>query len=200
MARRTMPDLVAGGAARNLMLPKARLSPLASRIEAPDADDDTVPIHPGASAFYNDEQTSIFDRLESLFWMGSAFLSIVARWSPGRFHGSAPGRRTPAISARLLEILREAREASLSELDDLEAEVDDIVGWLVERGEAGQFASEEIATLTFAVSQTREGLRKRKEALTVASTPPPHTGPKTPPKTREAALAAFGKQSDANKG
>ncbi len=75
MARRTMPDLIAGEVARNLMLAKARLlstSPLASRIEAPDADEDTVPIHPGASAFYNDEQTSIFDRFESLFWMGTA--------------------------------------------------------------------------------------------------------------------------------
>ena len=204
MARRTMPDLIAGEVARNLMLAKARLlstSPLASRIEAPDADEDTVPIHPGASAFYNDEQTSIVDRFESLFWMGSAFLSIVGSlvaWALSRF--GARSKNPSDFGARLLEILRDARKASLSELEDLEAEVDDIVGWLVERSEASQFASEEIATLTFAVSQAREGLRKRKEALTAAPTPQPDAGPNTPPRAREAALATFGKQPDANKG
>jgi hypothetical protein len=111
MARRTMPDLVAGEVARNLMLAKARLSPLASRIETPDADEDTVPIHPGASAFYNDEQTSIFDRFESLFWMGSALLSIVGSLVAWALSGFGARSKNPSdFGARLLEILREARE------------------------------------------------------------------------------------------
>jgi TRAP-type uncharacterized transport system substrate-binding protein len=173
MADHSMSNFVAGEIAKILMLAKSRLmgsTPLASGIEAPDKEKDSVPIHPGASAYYDDEQDSIFDRFESLFWMGTALSSVAGSliaWALSRFRRN---QATPVnFGARLLGVLREARTADRSKLEDLESDVDDIVGWLIENRETSQFGAEEIATLTFAVSQVREALRKRREALAVRS-------------------------------
>ena len=70
---------------------------------------------------------------------------------PGLRHEASPAN----FGARLLGVLHEARAADRLKLKDLESEVDDIVGWLLENREASQLSAEEIATMIFAVSQVR---------------------------------------------
>jgi TRAP-type uncharacterized transport system substrate-binding protein len=169
MARETMSDMIVGELTRMLMVARGRLlstSPIAARIEEPDADTDTVPIHPGAKAYFNDEQVSLFDRIESTFWMGTAVISVLGSaiaWVISRLRGRTVA---PAdLGKHLLAILRKVRAADRDELGDLEGELEDVVVSLVEMRTGEQFGNEELATLSFAVLQVREALRKRWEAV-----------------------------------
>jgi TRAP-type uncharacterized transport system substrate-binding protein len=172
MAKETMPDLVVGELTRLLMLARTRMlgqSPIAQRIQEPDADTDTVPMHPGAKAYYNDEQGSLFDKVQNVVYAAGAILSVVGSmiaWLVARFRKPGPG---PAeFGERLMAILRKSRVSTLEELEPLEHELDDVVETLVSQRDAEQFGSEERAMLTFAVSQVRDAIRKRRDALMAA--------------------------------
>lgn len=83
IAKDTMLDTVAGELARLLVLSKNRLGTLlpgAQEIIAPDTDDKSpyLPLHPGAAAYYNDDEESWFDRFEDLFYLIAMLGSVVA--------------------------------------------------------------------------------------------------------------------------
>lgn len=87
IAKDSMLDAVAGELARLLVVSKGRLAllmPTSHQIIAPDTDDKSpyLPLHPGAAAYYNDDQESWFDRFEDVFYLvamvGSIFASIGA--------------------------------------------------------------------------------------------------------------------------
>lgn len=88
IAKDSMLDAVAGELARMLIVSKARLAllmPSAHQIIAPDTDDKSpyLPLHPGAAAYYNDDQESWFDRFEDLFYLIAMFGSILASIGAG---------------------------------------------------------------------------------------------------------------------
>lgn len=83
IAKDSMLDTVAGELARLLVLSKGRLGTLmpgAQEIIAPDTDDKSpyLPLHPGAAAYYNDDEESWFDRFEDLFYLIAMLGSVVA--------------------------------------------------------------------------------------------------------------------------
>ena len=83
IAKDKMLDTVAGELARLLILSKNRLGTLmpgAQEIIAPDTDDKSpyLPLHPGAAAYYNDDEESWFDRFEDLFYLIAMLGSVVA--------------------------------------------------------------------------------------------------------------------------
>ncbi len=88
IAKDTMLDAVAGELARMLIVSKGRLSllmPTAHQIIAPDTDDKSpyLPLHPGAAAYYNDDQESWIDRFEDVFYLVAMFGSIIASIGAG---------------------------------------------------------------------------------------------------------------------
>lgn len=88
IAKDTMLDAVAGELARMLIVSKGRLSllmPTAHQIIAPDTDDKSpyLPLHPGAAAYYNDDQESWIDRFEDIFYLVAMFGSIIASIGAG---------------------------------------------------------------------------------------------------------------------
>lgn len=83
IAKDTMIDTVAGELARLLILSKGRLGTLlpgAQEIIAPDTDDKSpyLPLHPGAAAYYNDDEESWFDRFEDVFYLVAMLGSVLA--------------------------------------------------------------------------------------------------------------------------
>lgn len=88
VAQSSMLDAVAGELARMLVVNKNRLSllmPTAHQIIAPDTDDKSpfLPLHPGAAAYYNDDEESWFDRFEDIFYLVAMFGSIFASIGAG---------------------------------------------------------------------------------------------------------------------
>jgi hypothetical protein len=88
IAKDTMLDAVAGELARMLIVSKGRLSllmPTAHQIIAPDTDDKSpyLPLHPGAAAYYNDDQESWIDRFEDIFYLVAMFGSVIASIGAG---------------------------------------------------------------------------------------------------------------------
>ncbi|MBU3730079.1 MAG: hypothetical protein FGM26_00870 [Beijerinckiaceae bacterium] len=88
IAKDTMLDTVAGELARLLILSKNRLGTLmpgAQEIIAPDTDDKSpyLPLHPGAAAYFNDDEESWFDRFEDVFYLVAMLGSVLASIGAG---------------------------------------------------------------------------------------------------------------------
>jgi len=140
VGRHSLPDFATGEIARLLTLSKARLiatSPLARNIEAPDSEDGSgLPIHPGAAAYFEGEQDSLVDSAFSIFYLISIILgvlgsSIVWLFSVGK-NGSVAGGQLDI--KRLVTVMREARNADLARLEQMEAEIDDVVTQAFDQG------------------------------------------------------------------
>jgi TRAP-type uncharacterized transport system substrate-binding protein len=182
MANEKMPSLIVSELTRLLMHARTRMlgsSPIAQRIQEPDAETDTVPMHPGAKSFYGDGQSDLVERVQNIAYsafaalslLGSGIVWLVSRLKPGA--AESPEQ----FGGRLLEILRSARSAGLEQLDELEHTLDDLVETLVARRAGNGFGAEEAATFAFGVSQVRDAIHKRRLALsTPAPAPPPAEG------------------------
>jgi hypothetical protein len=132
VGRHSLPDFATGEIARLLTLSKARLiatSPFARNIEAPDSEDGSnLPVHPGAAAYFEGEQDSLVDSAFGVFYLISIILGVLGSaivWIFGI------GKNGPAlereIDIKLLLIVREARNADLTRLEHMEAEIDEVV-------------------------------------------------------------------------
>jgi len=167
VARSSLNDSVAGDLTRILLQARPRLAlraPLAARIVAPPTDKGALlPIHPGAAAFLDDESESFFEKYGDFFYIGAMVLSVLGSALAAlasrisQLHGES---QSEAI-ARLLEILKEAREASQMEsLQALEAEADTILAKSLKSGRPPN-----IAALSLMMEQVRCAIADRHERL-----------------------------------
>jgi hypothetical protein len=167
----SLPDFVVGEVARLLFLAKARLiavSPIAHQIEEPDTDDknDELPVHPGAAAFFSGEQTSMVDSATSILYLASIVLGIFGSgfaWLLGSRRSSRTAKGQMEID-RLISIMREARSASLEELDRLEDEIDTIVARSLGQGAEKSLDADQLKILSIVVHQARLALNRKRDA------------------------------------
>ncbi|WP_020174453.1 TAXI family TRAP transporter solute-binding subunit [Methyloferula stellata] len=169
VARSTLSDTVVGDLTRILLAARPRIAlrvPVAARIVAPETDKGAVlPVHPGAAAYLDDEAESFFDKYSDAFYIGAMILSVfgsaiaalASRVSQMQREGTGEAIR------RLLDILREAREADhTSELDLLEREADVILAQsLSAKGSSGP----DLGALSLAVDQVRHAIEERRKVL-----------------------------------
>ncbi len=169
VARSTLSDTVVGDLTRILLAARPRLAlrvPVAARIVAPETDKGAVlPVHPGAAAYLDDEAESFFEKYSDAFYIGAMVLSVfgsalaalASRVSQMQREGTGEAIR------RLLDILREAREADhVSELDLLEREADVILAQsLSPKGASGP----DLGALSLAVDQVRHAIEERRKVL-----------------------------------
>lgn len=135
VAKDTMLDAVAGELARMLIVSKGRLAllmPTAHQIIAPDTDDKSpyLPLHPGAAAYYNDDQESWFDRFEDVFYLVAMFGSVLASIGAG---AAGLFRRHSHREADLIALSRLIETISTDPNYDPDA-VENQLGALVRRG------------------------------------------------------------------
>jgi TRAP transporter TAXI family solute receptor len=143
--------------------------PLANRIEAPDTSkSSSLPVHPGASAYYEGEVQTFIERYGDWFYIIVMIGSIVGSAVAG-VASSAAGRSRARDLARLhelLDIVRRAREThSAAELDRLEREADDILAAALMKAGAGSLEESGVAAFTLGLDQARRAIADRRGAL-----------------------------------
>jgi TRAP transporter TAXI family solute receptor len=143
--------------------------PLANRIEGPDTSkSSSLPVHPGASAYYEGEVQTFLERYGDWFYLIVMVGSIVGSAVAG-VASRAAGRSRARDLARLhelLDIVHKAREThSPSELDDLEREADEVLAAALMKAGAGNLEGSGVAAFTLGLDQARRAIADRRDGL-----------------------------------
>ena len=143
--------------------------PLANRIEAPDTSkSSSLPVHPGAAAYYDGEVQTFFERYSDWIYVGIMVLSILGSCFAGFASTVAARRRTRTLGylGRLTELMAEARRAEdAHELDEIEREADSILGVALDRAGTGSLDAAAVAAFSLGLDQLREAIDARRATL-----------------------------------
>jgi TRAP transporter TAXI family solute receptor len=143
--------------------------PFLSQIMSPDTDKDAyVPIHPGAAAFFDGEEKTIFDKYGDQFFYGSlllgTFMSVLAGiW---KFMTKDTVKVQDQPSMRLYALVEKINEAkSETELAAVEQQFDDILKEGLKKVSAGKVDEGEISAISLASQRLQYLLGQRRIAL-----------------------------------
>jgi TRAP transporter TAXI family solute receptor len=142
--------------------------PLAAKIETPDTDKDAaIPVHPGAAAFIDGEEKTFLDRYSDFIWWGLMGLSVIGSagaWFAGYLKRDE--RNNTSLSERLLAMLAAARRSdSAEELDQMQAEADDILRQTLLCFEQGAIQQGSLTAFNIALEQFHNAVADRKALL-----------------------------------
>ena len=142
--------------------------PLAAKIETPDTDKDAaIPVHPGAAAFIDGEEKTFLDRYSDFIWWGLMGLSVIGSagaWFAGYLKKDE--RNNISLSERLLAMLAAARRSdSAEELDQMQAEADDILRQTLLCFEQGAIQQGSLTAFNIALEQFHNAVADRKALL-----------------------------------
>jgi TRAP transporter TAXI family solute receptor len=143
--------------------------PLAAKIETPDTDKDAaIPVHPGAAAFVDGEEKTFLDRYSDYIWWGLMALSAMGSlgaWFAGYLKKDERGNNT-SLRERLLEMIAAARRCdSTEELDQMQAEADDILRDTLLCFDHGAIEEGALAAFNIALEQLHHAVADRKALL-----------------------------------
>lgn len=148
----------------------AREVPLANRIEAPDTSkSSSLPVHPGANAYYENEVETFFDRYSDVLYLGAMVLSVLGSAAAGLVSRAASKRRarTLGLLDRLIAIVGQARSAAVpSALDELDREVDSILEVALAQTGTGRLDHAGVSAFTLGLDQARQAISNRRSAIT----------------------------------
>jgi hypothetical protein len=124
VVRSPMPNYVAGEIARLLFTTKARIVstlPQVAQIDAPDTDKGAaLPVHPGAAAYFDGEQTSLLECYESYIYLGTFLISLIGSgcaWIMSKWRDA--GRRQDREQRQALDKLYQRLRPGLKPLSCL---------------------------------------------------------------------------------
>nr|WP_082070163.1 TAXI family TRAP transporter solute-binding subunit [Bradyrhizobium sp. LTSP885] len=172
VARKSISDSTIAAFTRQLFSIRQSLKtdfPLAAKIETPDTDKDaTIPVHPGAAAFVDGEEKTFLDRYSDYIWW--SLMALSAMGSAGAWFAGAlkqDERNTNSSQReRLLEMLRTARHSdSTDELDQMQAEADDILRDTLVCFEHGAIEQGTLTAFNIALEQFHNAVADRKALL-----------------------------------
>jgi len=143
--------------------------PLAAKIETPDTDKDAViPAHPGAAAYVDGEEKSFLDRYSDYIWfalMGLSLLGSVGAWFASYLKKDERNTNSP-LRERLLDMLAAARHSdSTDELDQMQAEADNILRDTLNGFEQGAIDQGALTAFNIALEQFHNAVADRKALL-----------------------------------
>jgi len=172
VARKGLSDTTIAAFTRQLFSVRQQLMsdfPLAAKIETPDTDKDAaVPVHPGAAAFVDGEEKTFLDRYSDYIWWALMALSAtgsIGAWFAGYFKQDE--RNTNAsMRERLLDMIATARKSdSAEELDQLQAEADEILRSTLHCFEDGAIQEGALTALNIALQYFHSAVADRKALL-----------------------------------
>jgi hypothetical protein len=142
--------------------------PLAAKIETPDTDKDAaIPVHPGAAAFIDGEEKTFLDRYSDFIWwglMGVSAIGSAGAWFAGYLRKDE--RSNSSLRERLLDMLAAARRSdSAEELDQMQAEADDILRQTLLCFEQGTIQQGSLTAFNIALEQFHNAVADRKALL-----------------------------------
>ena len=143
--------------------------PLANRLEAPETEKgSSLPLHPGAAAYYEGEVQSFFDRYGDWFYLAVMALSILGSAAAG-LASTALTRaraRNMVLLSELLAIVRRAHEAGTeAELEELDRQADEILGAALAKAGSGGIDNAGVAAFTLGLDQARRAIAERRKVL-----------------------------------
>jgi TRAP transporter TAXI family solute receptor len=172
VARKDLAESVIAAFTRQLFASRQAVMaefPLAAKIETPDTDKDAVvPVHPGAAAFVDGEEKTFLDRYSDFIWWG--LMGLSAMGSAGAWFAGAlkKDERTnnSSLRERLLEMLARARRSdSAEELDQMQAEADNILRDTLQCFEHGGIEEGALTAFNIALGQLHSAVADRKALL-----------------------------------
>ena len=143
--------------------------PLAAKIETPDTDKDAaIPVHPGAAAYVDGDEKTFLDRYSDYIWfslMGLSLLGSVSAWFASYLKKDERGNNSP-LRERLLDMLAMARQSdSTEELDQMQAEADQILRDTLRGFELGAMDEGALSAFNIALEQFHNAVADRKAVL-----------------------------------
>ncbi|MGX9424325.1 MULTISPECIES: TAXI family TRAP transporter solute-binding subunit [Bradyrhizobium] len=143
--------------------------PPAARIETPDTDKDaTIPVHPGAAAFVDGDEKTFLDRYSDYIWWGLMLVSAMGSagaWFAGYLKKDERSINTSQRD-RLLDMLAAARHSdSMEELDQMQAEADNILREALICFEHGGIEQGTLTAFNIALEQFHNAVTDRKLLL-----------------------------------
>ncbi|MFG3596965.1 TAXI family TRAP transporter solute-binding subunit [Bradyrhizobium sp. RDI18] len=172
VARRGISESTIAAFTRQLFAIRQNLKnefPLAAKIETPDTDKDaTIPVHPGAAAFVDGEEKTFLDRYSDYIWwtlMAMSAMGSAGAWFAGYLKKD---ERNVNVSQRdrLLDMLSAARQCdSMDELDQMQAEADDILRHTLLCYEHGTIEEGTLTAFNIAIEQFHNAVADRKALL-----------------------------------
>ena len=167
-----MSDTTVGELAKHLLSSRQTLSSELSgfaKIEKPDTDKDAnVAVHPGAKAYFDDEQKTFFEKYgDYLFWMFMV-VPLLGSGVAGVASYMKAGERTHHVRLlnKILDISKRARSIDgMPALDKLQAEVDDLVIQTVHRAERSALGKSPQLSFVLAIEQARFAIADRRAIL-----------------------------------
>ena len=173
VARKGVSEATIAAFTRQLFATRQSLKtefPLAAKIETPDTDKDaTIPVHPGAAAFVDGEEKTFLDRYSDFIWwglMGLSAMGSAGAWFAGYLKKDERDGNT-SQRERLLDMLTAARHSdSADELDQMQAEADDILRDTLRCFEHGAVKEGALTAFNIALEQFHNAVADRKALLT----------------------------------
>jgi hypothetical protein len=143
--------------------------PLAAKIETPDTDKDAaIPVHPGAAAFVDGEEKTFLDKYSDFIWWGLMLVSAMGSagaWFAGYLKKDERSNNS-SLRERLLEMLAAARRSdSTEQLDQMQAEADDILRETLRAFEDGAIEEGALTAFNIALEQFHHAVADRKALL-----------------------------------
>jgi TRAP transporter TAXI family solute receptor len=172
VARKGLSDTTIAAFTRQLFSVRQQLMndfPLAAKIETPDTDKDAaIPVHPGAAAFIDGEEKTFLDRYSDYIWWALMALSAtgsLGAWFAGYLKKDE--RNTNAsMRERLLDMIAATRKSdSAEELDQLQAEADDILRSTLHCFEDGAIQEGALTAINMALGHFHSAVADRKALL-----------------------------------
>ncbi len=183
VARRTLYDNTVGTLTKHILGARQSLAadlPGASKIEAPDTDRSAVvSVHPGAAAFVDGDEKTVFDRYGDLLYWGLMLCSFIGSAAAGVMSYSRVDQkeRTVAMLERSLAILREARSATdPTALEQLRDEIDGILSSIIRDADAVGLSESTLASFAMAADRAQAAIAERRAELLAAPAPLRRTG------------------------
>jgi TRAP transporter TAXI family solute receptor len=178
VARKSLSDATVTTFTRQLFSMRPQLiadNPAATRIEVPDTDKDAaIPVHAGAEAYVDGEERTFMDRYSDLIWwviLGMSLLGSAGAWAASYLKKDERTNNT-SLRERLLEMLSQARKAaSHEELDEMQAEADEILRDTLDCYEHGAIEAGTLTAFQIALEQFHNAVADRR--LFLATEPAP---------------------------
>jgi TRAP transporter TAXI family solute receptor len=172
VARRGLAESTVAAFTRQLFAIRNTLKnefPLAAKIETPDTDKDAViPVHPGAAAFVDGEEKTFLDRYSDYIWwglMGLSAMGSAGAWFAGYLKKDERSNNS-TLRERLLDMIAVARRSdSIEELDQMQAEADNILRETLHCFEHGAIAEGALTAFNIALEQFHNAVADRKALL-----------------------------------
>jgi TRAP transporter TAXI family solute receptor len=172
VANKKLDDGVVGGLAKAMMEARRELVgqyPLLAQVSEPDTDKgEFVPIHPGAAAYFDGGQKTIFDKYGDQFLYGSmllgALMSVLAAVWKFMTKNTEGVSQPPTMQLfALMDKINEAR--SKAELAKIERQIDEILKGELEKYPSGNGDNGEMSALSLVSRRLEYLLAQRRMVL-----------------------------------